>query len=659
MSSMQSLSKLNTNERSPFDSWRGFTESALPAEWHEKLTEMARQARGQILKMTTIAGSGHPGGSMSSIEFYLMLYNMALVDPKNPMRDDRDRIIVSHGHTSPGAYTALAAAGFFEVAPLLHGFRQGGSPFEGHVERTVPGIEWDTGNLGQGLAVGLGKALYARLSGLDFHTYVLMGDGEQQKGQVGEARRIAAKYHLSKLTVVVDYNRLQISGRTRDVLPQNLPAEWEADGWQVVEIDGHDLNQIYAELRRATLNEGAPVVILARTTMGKGVSFMENEAGYHGAPVKREMLGEALSQLGLSDDDVDGLIELRKQGPPPMFERPATPSPLVETGSPTTYGVETQMDNRSAWGKALLSVASLNMPREDFTMAVFDCDLAGSVKTAGFAEKYPESFFQFGITEHSTAAAAGSLSAENALSIWSDFGAFGVDETYNQARLNDINHTNLKLFCTHTGVQVGEDGKTHQCIDYFALMNSTFGWKVITPADPNQTDRVTRYALSQPGNFAVFMGRSKCPIITDQDGKPFFGDDYEYRYGRMDVLRRGEKLALVTAGNMAWIAVEAWEKINAEGAWISLINVSDWSDLDPDDLQMLASYEHLVVLEDHNVKTGLGTTLAAALFEAGARVTMTKLGVTDYASSGKPAELFQLLGIDADSVVKRIREILV
>jgi len=292
-------------------------------------------------------------------------------------------------------------------------------------------------------------------------------------------------------------------------------------------------------------------------------------------------------------------------------------------------------------------------------MAVFDCDLAGSVKTAKFGAKYPDNFFQFGITEHSTAAAAGALSSENALSIWADFGAFGVDETYNQARLNDINHTNLKLFCTHTGVQVGEDGKTHQCIDYFALFNSTFGWKVITPADPNQTDRITRWVLAQPGNYAVFMGRSKCPIITDTEGKPFFGDDYEYRYGRMDVIRRGEKLALVTAGNMAWIALEAWEKLNAEGAWVSLISVSDWSDLDPDDLQMLASYDHLVVLEDHNVKTGLGTALSAALFEAGARVTLTRMGVTDYASSGKPAELFKLLGIDADAVAERIRKILV
>jgi transketolase len=527
------------------------------------------------------------------------------------------------------------------------------------VEKTVPGIEWDTGNLGQGLSVGIGKALYSRLSGLNFHTWVLMGDGEQQKGQIGEARRQAVKFGLTNLTVLIDNNRLQISGRIRDVMPQNIAADWEADGWNVVAIDGHDVDQIYAELHRASHAGVKPTVIVARTVMGKGVTFMENDESYHGAPIKqREMLREALDQLGENDDDVDQLFALRKQGPPPLFPPPDIPYPIVETGAPFNYDTDTNMDNRSAWGKALLSVADLNLPRPDFVMGVFDCDLAGSVKTAAFGEKYPDYFFQCGITEHSTATIAGSLATENALSIWADFSVFATAETYNQQRLNDINHSNLKLICTHSGVQVGEDGKTHQSIDYYALLNSTFGWKVITPADPNQTDRVARYVLAEPGNFAVFMGRSKCPIITDEAGKPFFAGDYQYRYGRMDVLRRGATIALVTAGNMAFVALEAWNLLADEGASVSLISVADWCDFHADDLQMLASYKHLVTLEDHNVKTGLGTALAAELFQAGAKCTLTKMGVDQYASSGKPLELFRMLGLDPESVAERIRRLL-
>jgi len=641
-----------------FDPWRGFKESALSSEWHDKLKEMARVARGNILKMTSIAASGHPGGSMSSIDLYLTLYNMANVDPKNPRRNDRDRIIVSHGHTSPGVYSALAACGFFNIKDCLYGFRKAGSPFEGHVEQTVPGVEWDTGNLGQGLSVGVGKAIYSKLSGLNYKTFVLMGDGEQQKGQLSEARRMAAKYSLTSLIAIVDYNRLQISGMLRDVMPQNITRDWTSDGWQVIEIDGHDYNQIYEALYRAMNSNGEPIMILAKTTMGKGVSFMENKEGYHGAPVKMDMLKEALVQLDVSNGDIE-LIKERRAGDPPVLPKvERAPFPLVISGNPITYDVDEKVANRNAWGKALLSVADANMHLDDFIMGVFDCDLAGSVKTAGFAEKYPDNFFQCGISEHHTATCAGALGSETALSVWADFAAFGIDETYNQARLNDINHSNVKLICTHSGVQVGEDGKTHQCIDYFGLLDSTFGWKLITPADANHTDRISRYILSTPGNFALIMGRSGVPVIVDSEGKPFYGGDYDYVYGRMDHLRSGEKMALVTAGNMAPIAMEAWNKLHDDGCTVSLICVSDWSEFHPDDIEMLASYKHLVVLEDHNVKTGLGASLAVELYESGAKTTMTRMGVTEYASSGNPAELFKMLGLDADAVVKKISRIL-
>ncbi len=641
-----------------FDSWRGFTEKKLSATWRDTLTEQARKARGHILTMTTLAGSGHPGGSMSSLETFLTVYNFARVDPSDPYRDDRDRIIVSHGHTSPGAYASLAAVGFFAIESALHGFRQGGSPFEGHVEQSVPGIEWDTGNLGQGLSVGVGKAMYARLSGLSFHTYVMMGDGEQQKGQVSEARRVAVKFGLTNLTAWVDCNRLQISGATSAVLPVDIRASWEADGWRVIEVDGHDLDAVYDAFYRVTHKEDVPTMILAHTVMGKGVSFMENKEAYHGAAIKEDQLPAALAELGLPPVDLAVLRAKRRQGPPPPFVRSARRFLEVNPGEPITLNAGERSDNRSAWGRALLSVADANMDRDDFVMAVFDCDLAGSVKTSAFEKKYPDSFFQCGITEHSTATIAGSLSAERALSIWADFAMFGVAESYNQARLNDINHTNLKLICTHTGINVGEDGKTHQSIDFFGLLNSTFGWRVITPADPNQTDRIARYVLTHPGNFGVFMGRATMDIIPDEDGRPFFGDHYTYRYGRMDVVRTGEDLVLVTAGNMMAEAFAAWSALDKKGARIALVNVSDWSDFHADDIAMIGEYRRVVTLEDHNVKTGLGAALTVALYDAGFTPTVTRLGVTQYGSSGTPSELYKMLKLDSGSVAATIQRIL-
>lgn len=641
-----------------FDPWRGFKDEKLTKEWHDKLTEMARLSRGHILKMTTVAGSGHPGGSMSSIEIYLMLYLMSRLDSKDPYRDDRDRIIISHGHTTPGAYTALSMAGFFPIEPVLHGFRQGGSPFEGHVERSVPGIEWDTGNLGQGLSAGIGKALYSRLSRLNFHTFVFMSDGEQQKGQVSEARRFAAKFQLSKLTVIIDRNRRQISGDTEKIMPQDLAAEWEASKWQPIEIDGHNLNQVYESLRKGYFNTGAPLCIIANTVMGKGVSFMENDATYHGAALKPEQLPAALKELKIEDTNISKLLDNRKAGPPGEFHVRYSEYPDVKPGTFINYAPDKKLDNRSAFGNALLSVAEANISRKDFVMAVFDCDLTGSVKTEAFSKKFPDNFFQSGVAEHNVAAMAGSLSAEKAVSVWADFAAFGVDETYNQARLNDINHANLKLFCTHTGINVGEDGKTHQSIDYFALLNSTFGWKVITPADPNQTDKIVRHVLTHAGNFAVMMGRAINPVITDDSGKPFFGEGYEYQYGRMDVIREGENLVLASSGNMLSRAFDAWNNLFTRGIRVALVNISDWSNLIGEDLKMLASYSRVVVLEDHNVKTGLGTAIASAMFESGLKTKLTRIGVLEYGSSGKPDELYKLLGMDADSVATRIRSLL-
>jgi len=231
----------------------------------EKLTELSRLARGDILKMTTLAASGHPGGSMSSIDFYLVLYSYANVHPQSPSDPDRDRIVISHGHTSPGVYAALGRIGFFPIEAAIATFRKAGSPFEGHVEKGVPGVEWNTGNLGQGLSAGCGFALGSKILKKGFHVFVTMGCGEQQKGQISEARRFAIKYGLDNLTVIIDYNLRQISGVTPEIMPQNISKNFESDGWQVLEVNGHQFQEIYSTFRKATHSKH-PTVIIAHTT---------------------------------------------------------------------------------------------------------------------------------------------------------------------------------------------------------------------------------------------------------------------------------------------------------------------------------------------------------------------------------------------------------
>jgi len=637
---------------------RGFAAEKLDPETIARLTELGRLARGDILTATTLAASGHPGGSMSSIDLYLTLYSFARINPKDPDWPERDRIIVSHGHTSPGAYAGLARAGFFSPEAAVCAFRLAGSSFEGHVEPRVPGIEWGTGNLGQGLSAGCAFALGSKLLRKNWHSYVVMGCGEQQKGQITEARRFAKKYSLKNLIAVIDYNNRQISGVREQIMPQDIRANYESDGWEVLEIDGHDFQQIYRALRTATLSADAPVMIFANTVMGKGVKFMEGDEKFHGAPLKADQYKQALSELGLPDR----LEEMKKKRESKSFEtvgREIKPPDIdIDPGAPKIYGPEDKSDNRSAWGKALADIFEKNLKPGEKALAVFDCDLAVSVKTDALAKKFPDFFFQGGIQEHNTATMAGALSRLPVRVFFADFGVFGIDETFNQERLNDINHANLKLVLTHCGLDVGEDGKTHQCIDYLGLASNLFGFKVIVPADPNQTDCATRFMSSRPGNFLMAMGRSITPIILDESGKPLFGAGYKFEYGKIDRMREGDRAAVFTMGALAPRAIKAWEILKAKGIAVKIFNIS--CPLELEQTKLIEAFKTGAVLsyEDHHIATGLGSRIALMAAELGLSAKFKRLGIKDYAASGKPDDLYKMQGLAPENLAQAVQEIL-
>lgn len=626
---------------------RGLDEDAL-----RKLPELAKIARGAILKMTTLAGSGHPGGSMSSIDIYLTLLFFARIDPSNPYWEDRDRVVISHGHTSPAAYSALALRGFFNLEDVTASFRHHYSIFEGHVERHVPGVEWSTGNLGQGLSAGVGFALAAKLLKKDFHIFVAMSDAEQAKGQVSESRRFARKYNLSNITVIIDYNDRQISGKASEVMPVNIRGNYLADGWRVIETDGHDFNALNNALKEA-VEDGEPTSIIARTTMGKGVSFMEGKEKYHGAPLKIDEYRKAMEELNLIDD-LDKYRTRRSELKPMRINMPPNPKLRINTGTPRNYGIDAKVDNRTAAGNALVDIAEASQGEEYSPIAVFDCDLAESVRTLDFWKKFPNNFFEAGVQEHSTATIAGALSTNNVLTFLFDFGVFGVDEVFNQQRLNDINHTNLKLVVTHCGLNVGEDGKTHHCIDYVGVLRNLYGFKIIVPADPNQTDRSLRYISQNFGNYAIAVGRAFNPVITDVNGKPFFGENYVFEYGKADVLREGKDAAIITMGSLAYKAVKAHEMLKEKGYEVMVVNVSCPIDLDAEVIEKAVRTGFVVSYEDHNLNTGLGCSLAIFIAERGLKVKFKRMGITNYSPSGPFEELYKLFQLDEASLVETV-----
>ena len=260
---------------------------------------MAKRLRRHIISMTGKAGSGHPGGSLSAVEIVTALYFRVLRHkPQDPCWSDRDRFILSKGHAAPLLYAALAECGYFPVSELLT-LRQLESRLQGHTDRKLtPGVEMTAGALGQGLSFAIGIALAGRLNSQSYRVYALLGDGECDEGQVWEAAMAAAHFKVDNLAAMVDNNGLQIDGWNRDIMNLDPLAEkWQAFGWHVIEINGHDLNQITKAFDQANLVKGQPTVIIAHTIRGKGVSFMENNVDFHGKAPSANEVEIALKEL--------------------------------------------------------------------------------------------------------------------------------------------------------------------------------------------------------------------------------------------------------------------------------------------------------------------------------------------------------------------------
>ena len=264
-----------------------------------ELMKTANEIRKGIVTAVHSAKSGHPGGSLSAADIYTYLYFEELnIDPKDPKKADRDRFVLSKGHTAPGYYSTLAHRGFFPVEDLTT-LRKVGSYLQGHPDmKHIPGVDMSSGSLGQGISAAVGMAISAKLSNDDYRVYTLLGDGEIQEGQVWEASMLAGHRKLDNLVVIVDNNNLQIDGKISDVnSPYPIDKKFEAFNFHVINIDGNDFDQIDAAFKEARKTKGMPTAIIAKTIKGKGVSFMENQAGWHGKAPNDEQYAQAMEEL--------------------------------------------------------------------------------------------------------------------------------------------------------------------------------------------------------------------------------------------------------------------------------------------------------------------------------------------------------------------------
>ncbi|MDO9099785.1 MAG: transketolase [Caldisericota bacterium] len=605
------------------------------------LSALARRVRYDILRMTSEAGSGHPTTSLSATDLMTGLmfggtFRFDLQDPDNPCND---RLIFSKGHASPLFYALYAAAGVLTEADLLS-YRHMGSLLEGHPTPRFPYTEAATGSLGQGLSIGLGMALCAkRLDRLPCVTYVLMGDSETAEGSVWEATQLAAHYELDNLVAIVDVNRLGQRGPT--MLGWDLAtyeARLAAFGWHTIVLDdGHDLDAIQAAYGEIDHACGRPTVLIARTVKGKGVSFLEDQEGWHGKALNQQEFELAIRELGDVDLEAHGRIT-----PPPSLKAAVwSPSP-VDLGPLTDRPLST----RAAYGRALVELAPSHPD-----MVVLDAEVSNSTFAATYATAYPERFFEMYIAEQNMVSAALGLSARGKTPYVSTFAAF-FTRAFDQLRMAQYSRARANIKCTgsHAGVAIGPDGPSQMGLEDIALFRSLPDCVVLYPSDDVATGALVHVMADHHGMTYLRTTRQELPRL--------YTEGEQFPIGGSKTLRRSDddRVTVVAAGITLHEALKAADLLALEGIRVRVIDLYSIQPLDVAALhEAAAGTAAIVTVEDHYPAGGIGEAVAAALSDVATPVVM--LAVRTIPMSGTPAELLALEGIDAAAIAARIRSV--
>ena len=606
----------------------------------EKLQKIARLIRYYSLVSTTEAGSGHPSSSLSAADLMtgLLFSGIFHYDLNRPDHPNNDRLLFSKGHASPLFYALWVAAGKVSEKELMS-LRKFGSPLEGHPTVTFPFTVAATGSLGQGLSIGLGIALNAKvLDKLPYRSYVLLGDSEMAEGSQGEAMEIAAYYQLNNLIGILDVNRLGQRGET--MYGCDLKAYQKrvaAFGWETILIDGHDFNQILPAYQKALESTDKPVMIIAGTIKGKGVSWMEDKNGWHGKVLSKEELERALKELGEVDKTLRGEIpEPENRTPEKKISRK-----IAEPFYPPDQAVAT----RKAYGLALKRI----FPRYP-EMVVLDGEVSNSTYAEIFQQAFPERFFEMFIAEQNLVGTAQGLSCRGKIPFISTFAAF-FTRAFDQIRMSQYSAANIKFCGSHAGVSIGEDGPSQMGLEDIALFRTVLGSVVLYPSDAFATERLVEEAARHQGIIYLRTTRMATPILySEADQFPIGGSKVLRESGRDD-------FTVVAAGVTLFEALRAHEELKAEGVSLRIIDLYSIKPIDGATLKQAAlDTQAIITVEDHHVEGGLGEAVRTAL--AGERAAIYSLAVKTMPRSGRPEELMAYEEISKEAIIRKIKELL-
>jgi transketolase len=670
----------------------------------EELMDQARQMRSWNMMAITAAGSGHSGGTLSIMDVAAALYlKHAKHAPQDPQWAGRDRIFWSTGHKAPALYTALAFAGYFDdrkvtfngepVPGMEHVsgleqtvlLRRLGSGFEGHPNRfKLPGVELSSGSLGQGFGVAQGCAMNAKLEGQDYRVYAILGDGELDEGSMWETAMGAAHYKLDNLCAIVDRNQLQIDGTTSEVMEiAPVKEKFEAFGWHVLEIDGHDMEQILKALAQAETLKDKPTCIIANTIKGKGVDFCENVCSYHGAPPK-DGLNEGPESLFECVDCLEAEDELPRERIAELLaiveQYQAFVDEQVEAMVPkfsrdywwnTAADMHCKMDatrNGFGWGVAKLSA------RDD--VVGFGADITASIRMDYFFKpdgktadpERVKRFFSMGIQEQNMTVVAAGFAKEGKIGWIGSYGVFITGRNWDQLY-------NVKVADAHGGISVGPDGATHQALEEISLITCIPRFHMIVPCDSHEAEKATLAIAAVEGPGVVRFAREATPLISNEN-TPF-------EYGKANVIRfRGvqedfadafetvlasdyksedEALAIIACGPMVPEAMRAAYILKQEkGLETRIVNVHTVKPIDREAILAAANdCGTIITAEEHQVG-GFGNLVAGVITQGDVArpVKVRMVGVQDtFGESGQPWELMKYFGLTGEHIAAKALEI--
>ena len=601
------------------------------------LRELGQQFRVDSIRPAAVAKSGHPTSGMSAADLMAVLVaNHLRYDFGDPKNAANDRLIFSKGHASTLYYAILRAVGAISDDELLT-YRKFGSMLEGHPTPIIPWVDVATGSLGQGLPIGVGMGLAAKfLDRLPSHVWVLCGDSEMAEGSMWEAFEHASHYELDNLTAIIDVNRLGQRGETMIGWNTGVYVERaRAFGWNAIEVDGHEVEEIDRAYKQAQEVKGRPTVIVARTIKGKGVKAVEDKDGWHGKPLDDP--DAAIEELGgIRNIHVD----VTKPDPAEPHTFPNGPLELPR------YELGQEVATRKAYGEAL---AALGTARGD--VVALDGEVSNSTFAEIFKQVHPDRFFEMYIAEQQLIAAAVGLHARGWNAFGSTFAAF-FSRAYDFVRMAAISRVNLRLAGSHAGVSIGEDGPSQMALEDIASLRAIHSSVVLHPCDANQTAKLVAEMADTEGIVFLRTLRPNTPVI--------YGPDEAFEVGGSKVIRSSEddNVTIVGIGVTVHEALEAAATLDEEGISARVIDAYSVKPIDADTLQAAAEATgRIITVEDHFPEGGLGDAVLAALAEKDEHPHVLKLAVREMPRSGKPDELLNAYGIDAEHIAAAARQL--